>query len=216
MWEAPSRDRRPAESSVAGHDALSGAPDDSRPRNPWPRLLAFGAVLLTLIVLTGTCLVSYARPPERELRHAITEFSPGVPKFVPITTFGADSNGRTYGAWITLTPEGRAVAVLSRGPESQCHVQWNGGTAAATQPTGAFIDPCAPARYTSNGAAIEGTAPRDLHAFPARIEGRVVVVNLMSITLGACRADSATDCSKQGAPVVRTVPSQGLPPEQAR
>ncbi|MEI7925007.1 MAG: hypothetical protein WCI61_02280, partial [Chloroflexota bacterium] len=48
MWEAPGRDRgssEPPGDAPTGGDALGGAPDSSRPANPWPRLLAFAAVV---------------------------------------------------------------------------------------------------------------------------------------------------------------------------
>ena len=215
MWDAPSRDRGTPD--PAGGDALGGAPDSSRPANPWPRLLAFGAGVLLIVVLTGTCLVSYARPPERELRANITEFAAGVPKFMPVTTFGADASGRTYGAWVTVTGEGRVIALLSRDAATLCHVRWDAGASNGGQQTGAFIDPCGPARYAADGAALANSSTHDLHAFPARLEGRTnVIVPLTTITLGACRADGATGCSAAGRAEVRTVPSAELPPDFGR
>jgi len=219
MWEAPSRDRGNPDSSggPAGSDALAGAPDSSRPLNPWPRLLAFGAVLLIIVVLTGTCLVSYARPPERELRATIDEFALGVPKFFPVTTFGADASGRTYGAWVTVNADSSVTAVLSRDASTLCHVRWDGGAPGAQVQTGVFVDPCGPARYGPDGAALNNTAPRNLHTFPARLEARTtVIVPIATLTLGACRADGATGCSTPGSAQTRTVPSTGLPPEGGR
>ena len=219
MWEAPSRDRGTPD--PAGGDALGGAPDSSRPANPWPRLLAFAAVVITMIVLAGTCLVSYARPPERELRLNVTEFSPGLPKFVPVTTFGADGSGLTYGAWITLIggppgdPAPRPAALLSKAPEARCHVRWEPTTQAGGR-TGVFVDPCSTARYSELGGAIEGMPLRDLDAFPARVDGRTVIVNLMTVTLGACRAGGEAGCSRPGQPEVRTMPSAALPPHFGR
>ncbi|MGE3857564.1 MAG: hypothetical protein AB7G21_11480, partial [Dehalococcoidia bacterium] len=70
MWDAPGRDRGASEPGGASPrppsgDTLGGPPDSSRPANPWPRLLAFGAVVLVSLVLAGTCLASYASPPPR-------------------------------------------------------------------------------------------------------------------------------------------------------
>ena len=219
MWDAPGRDRGSSESpgSPGGGDALGGAPDSSRPANPWPRLLAFGAVVLLMVVLTGTCLVSYARPPERELRAGFAEFNIAVPKFIPVTTFGADASGRTFGAWVTVNADGRVFAVLSRSPETGCHLRWDGGAPGAALQNGHFVDPCGPARYAADGAALNNTAPRDLHTFPGRLEGRTtVIVPIATLTLGACRADGATGCSKPQEPLARTVPNTGLPPEESR
>lgn len=220
MWEAPGRDRgssEPASAAPSGGDALGGAPDSSRPANPWPRLLAFAAVVAIVVVLTGTCLVSYARPPERELRASFAEFSIAVPKFLPVTTFGADAGGRTFGAWVTVNADGRVFAVLSRSPETGCHVRWDGGAPGAALPDGQFIDPCGPARYGASGAALNNTAPRDLHTFPGRVEGRRdVIVPIATLTLGACRADGARGCSKTTGAETRTLPQTGLPPEVGR
>lgn len=217
MWDAPSRRRDPSEpTDDRAGDTLGGAPDDSRPANPWPRLLAFGGVVLVALVLTGTCLVSYARPPERELRAPITEFSIGVPKFMPVTTFGADASGRTYGAWVTVFSRTEIVALLSRDADTLCHVRWDANAPAGEGRTGALVDPCGPARFAPDGKIVATSAPRDLHAFPAALEGQNVVVHLSTITLGACRADNATGCSKPGQPSTRTVPGAALPPEFGR
>lgn len=213
MWDAPGRDH--SNDEPAG-DALSGAPDSSRPANPWPRLLAFGAVVAIILLLTGTCIVSYARPPERELRANITEFSVGVPKFIQVTTFGADASGRTYGAWVTVFARDRVVALLSRDVDTLCHVRWD-AHAPTSDGLGAFVDPCGPARFASDGSVLNNSAPRDLHAFPVSIEGQTVAVHVSSIILGACRADGAAGCSKQGRPAeVRAVPNDALPPEFGR
>jgi len=222
MWDAPGRDRGSSEPGSASPrppsgDTLGGEPDSSRPLNPWPRLLAFGAVVLLAVLLTGTCLVSYARPPQRELREPFEEFSLAVPKFLPVTTFGADSTGRTFGAWVTVNPDGRVSAVLSRSPETGCHVRWDGGAPGAALQNGAFTDPCGPGRYDAEGRALNGTAPRDLHTFPGRIDGRTeVVIPVGTLTLGACRAEGATGCSAAGAAETRKLPQTGLPPEVGR
>lgn len=222
MWDAPGRDRGPSESAGASArppsgDALGGAPDSSRPANPWPRLLAFGAVVLLMVVLGATCVASYASPPARELREPFETFSLGVPKFLPVTTFGADRSGRTFGAWVTVSPDGSVSAVLSRSPETGCHVRWDGGAAGAALQNGQFTDPCGTARYDAEGHALNGTAPRDLHTFPGRLEGRrEVIVPVGTLTLGACRAAGTAGCSNADQAETRTVPNTGLPPEGGR
>jgi len=206
MWDAPGRRR---DNEPTG-DALGGTPDDTRPTNPWPRLLAFAGVVLIMVVLAATCVVSYADPPDRELRARVTEFTLGVPRFVPVTTFGADAGGHTYGAWVTVTARNEATAVLSRNPDTLCHVRWDAGAGAGTGQPGALVDPCGPARFAADGSAL-ASSPRDLHRFPVRFDGEVVTVNLTTITLGTCRTDAATGCSNPGQPEVRTVPQTGLP-----
>src|SRR5262245_41996467 len=104
MWEAPNR-----EAQTGGGDALSGPADMQRPANPWPRLLAFAAVLGVCAVLLGLCVVTFANPPRRELKLGLAELATGTPKFVPVTAFGADDRGNTYGAWVTLQSDGAAV-----------------------------------------------------------------------------------------------------------
>ncbi len=214
MWDTPSRARGAAD---GGGDALGGPPDASRPANPWPRLLAFGAVVLLVLALTGTCLVSYARPPERELRPALTEFSLGVPKFFPVTTFGADASGHTYGAWVTVFARDDAVALLSRDAGSLCQLRWNPAAPGVGGALGAFVDPCGEGRYAADGAVLDRSAPHDLHAFRTHLDGRTVVVSLTTLTLGACRAAEATGCSTPGEPVeTRAVPNATLPPAFGR
>lgn len=220
MWEAPSRDRgTPEPGASGGGDALGGPPDSSRPANPWPRLLAFGACLLIMTVLAGTCLVSYARPPVREIKEPITEFELGTPKFFPITTFGADRAGRTYGVAVNVHPDGTASAVLTKDAETHCTLRWDGtapGGAGAPR-NGAFVDPCGPARYTSDGAAHAGTTPSSLHSFPARVEDRrLVIVDLSMLTLGACGPTTTRACSTAGKPELRSMPSTGLPGDVGR
>ena len=213
MWEAPSRDRgtpEPGGPNGGGGDALGGAPDSSRPANPWPRLLAFAAVVLTMVVLAGTCLVSYARPPERELRLNVTEFNLGVPKFVPVTTFGADRDGFTYGAWITVSAGGRASALLSRDPASGCHVRWE-ATLPADGSVGAFVDRCSNTRYGGDGAALDHTAARGMDVFPAHANTREVTVSVASVTLGSCRTGAHVACSTAERPDVRSMPKNALP-----
>ena len=220
MWEAPVRDRGGQD---RGGDALGGPPDASRPANPWPRLVAFALAVLAALALMGVCVASYATPPRRELREALTAFTPGVPRFLPVTTFGADRDGFTYGAWVTLIdgppndPAPRPAALLSKVPEARCHVRWEPATQAGGR-TGVFVDPCSTGRYNALGGAVEGMPLRDLDAFPARIDerGQSVVVNLTQVTLGTCRAPAATVCSPPGRAEVRAVPKAALPPDFGR
>ncbi|MDA0302299.1 MAG: hypothetical protein O2822_07205, partial [Chloroflexi bacterium] len=74
-----------------------------------------------------------------------------------------------------------------------------------------------PARYSADGEALDGTAPRDLHTFPGRLDGREqVIVAVATLTLGRCRAEGAVGCSPSGQPVTRSLPQTGLPPEVGR
>ena len=40
-------------------DDIDEPPDPTRPRNPWPRLLMFGVVLLVSLVLVGVCVAAF-------------------------------------------------------------------------------------------------------------------------------------------------------------
>ena len=179
-------------------DALSGPPDSSRPRNPWPRLLAFFAVVALAIVLVGVCVVSFASPPPRDLRLQVTEIEPGLPRFLPVIPFGADQNGFTYGAWIAYDGQ-NAAAYLARHPETRCRLQWDGTARATEQATGAFVDPCGQALYGFDGRALEGTAAKDLDSFPVEVTNREIIVDITRLRLGECREDGARACSPSGA-----------------
>lgn len=192
-------------------DILAGPADPSRPRNPWPRLLAFGAFVLGSILLTGFCLVSFADAPNRDISVRLNEFQPGTPKFIAVTAFGNDVDGNTYGAFLAAPETGTALAFFSRDPDSTCNLRWE-ATATLEGVTGLFIDPCSSARYAFDGRAVHDGASRDLHRFAVRRDAVGYVVNFETMTLGTCRG--ATDgCSPAGSPQVRDVPSGTLPPE---
>lgn len=220
MWETPTRERGTPE---RGGDVLAGPPDGGRPANPWPRLLAFALVVAAGLLLAGVCVVTFARPPQRELRVELAALNPGTPRLLPVTPFGADRDGFTYGAWVTVLPDGRVAALLSRNPDSLCAVRWE-PTAQEGGQTGVFVDRCGPARYAADGGVLAAAA-RDLDAFPAHLEGATVVVDLTQVQLGVCRAADAADadadadamvCSRDGHPEVRSLPKGALPAEFGR
>ena len=71
----------------------------------------------------------------------------GVPRFFPVTTFGADRDGNTYGAWVTVLTD-RTVAVLSLGSASRCNLKWE-PTAQAAGPGYGLSDEVMVARVTN-------------------------------------------------------------------
>jgi hypothetical protein len=197
-----SRDRR--------GDALAGPPDSTRPRNPWPRLLAFFAALALAVLLVGVCVVSFATPPPRDLRLDVTSIEPGLPRFLPVIPFGADPNGFTYGAWITTDGAGVA-AYLARQPQTTCRLEWSAAVTTEADARGAFVDPCGDARYTIDGTVADGSAGRDLDAFPTRIDGGEIIVDITTLRLGNCVAEATGACSPPDEERFIDVPNDELP-----
>jgi len=195
-------------------------PDDTRPTNPWPRLLALGGFLLVIFLGFGACLVSFVSTgAAAELRVPLDQLQPGVPRFEPVTRWGADPNGFTYGAWIIETPEGTR-AFFSRNVGSGCNVEWL-PTAQQYGITGLFRDRCDGAIFAIDGRGLGRLAPRNLDHFEVRVEAGEVVVNVHSISIGRCRELAATSVicvSGSTAPAItRVVPLTGsIPAEFAR
>lgn len=190
-------------------DSLAGPADSTRPRNPWPRLLAFFAVVAISLVLVGVCVASFASPPPRDLRLPATSLDTGVPRFYPVIPFGADRAGMTYGAWVASDGE-QVRAYLARHPASGCRIDW--GAPAPTEETsrGAFVDPCGDDRYAIDGRALTEDAPRDLDQFPVRIESGEVIVDIERLRLGECRNTNEA-CSPPGEARFVEVPGDELP-----
>ncbi len=191
-------------------DMLGGPADESRPSNPWPRILAFVLVVAIAVGLTAVCVVSFASPPPREVRIPIENLQPGTPVFTAVTTFGNDRQQRTYGVWTSIDSNGRVAALLSRSAGSTCHLRWDGTVRVGTA-TGAFVDPCGAGRWAADGTVLEGTATKDMEEFRSRREDGQVIVNITRVLLGTCRTDAALGCSREGAPLERQVPNGALP-----
>ncbi|MDP2328767.1 MAG: hypothetical protein Q8M79_11865 [Dehalococcoidia bacterium] len=200
---------RPPASSRTG-DQLAEAPDGERPSNPWPRLLAFFGVVGLSVVLVGYCAVSFASPPPRELKVEVTAVDAATPRFLPVTNFGADRDGFTFGAFLVLDPTGPAYALLSQAPESNCNLTWD-ATARAGDDLGAFVDRCSSARYDMDGVALHESATRDLHRFAVSRTTLNYVVDMEAVRLGTCRTAEASGCSQPDEVVEVTVPKSALP-----
>ncbi|MCK9494087.1 MAG: hypothetical protein M0R75_01145 [Dehalococcoidia bacterium] len=211
----PSRNRpdEPPRRRSSG-DALSGPVDSSRPANPWPRLLAFGAFVLAVVLVGGVCFASFANTPDREIRVRHSEYERGLPRFIPVTSLGFDSENRTFGAFLAVPGDGSpmtsAVALLSRDPDSGCNVQWEALTTSA-EVRGVYVDPCSEARYAFDGTALHSGATSDLHRLDVRREETGYVVSFEQVTLGLCRNGATEGCSPEGAPVRRDIPKTALP-----
>ncbi len=202
--------RTPRERRPQSGDALSGPVDSSRPANPWPRLLAFGAFVVAMFVLAGTCVVSFANAPDREIRVRHSEYEEGLPRFLAITSMGYDAQNRTFGAFLAVPLDASpTVAVLSRDPDSGCNVLWE-----ATTPSGAtrgiYVDPCSDARYAFDGTALHVGATRDLHRLDVVREVTGYVVSFEEFTLGTCRNGATEGCSIEGEPIRRPLPKNEL------
>ena len=73
-----------------------------------------------------------------------------VPRFYPLPSFGADSEGRTFGVWLVLRDDGSADAFYARDPRSGCYLPWRSDLVFEGQ-TGWFRDPCHGGTYTLDG-----------------------------------------------------------------
>ncbi len=193
-------------------DVLAGPADSTRPQNPWPRLVAFALGVIGVVALAGLCVASFASPPDREMRVRDTEYEPGLPKFLAIPTFGADPDGRTYGAYLVVADAAlsNSSAFFSRSPETGCNLRWDAG-ARYQGGVGLFVDPCSDGRYLRNGSALHQDAGADLHEFGVRREANSYVVSFERLTLGECRGDNRDACSPEDDPQVRDTPSGTLP-----
>ena len=190
-------------------------PDDTRPSNPWPRLLALGAVLLLIFVGVGTCLVSFVSTgAAAELRLPLDQLQPGIPRFEPVTRWGADPQGFTYGAWIVETPEDGTRAFFSRNVGSQCNVEWL-PTEQRSGVTGIFRDRCDGAAFDITGTPVDGPALRHLDHFEVQLEAGEVIVLVRNVNIGLCISQSTTDviCETNG-PITRVVPLTGSIPAE--
>jgi hypothetical protein len=193
---------------------LADEPDNTRPSNPWPRLLALGAVLLLIFVGFGACLAIFVNAgAEPELRVQLDQLEPGVPHFEPVTRWGADSEGFTYGVWIVQSPEGGVRAFFSRNVGSTCTVEWLPNEQVAST-TGIFRDRCDGSAFAIDGTPLSGQTPRHLDHFEVLVEPSEVIVNVRSIYIGECRPSVANVICVIDAPVTRTVPLTGSIPAE--
>ena len=170
-------------------DSISGEPDYSRPANPWFRLLLAGFLLLLVLVGFGYCTSQFFSTPDPVVRIEATEVQEGLPRFVPIPVFGADTEGSTYGVWIVVTDD-QIAGYVSYG-ETGCHVRWD-------PVSGIFSDSCTEASYDIGGSRTTPSSGRDLHEVIVRYDPSVLgryVIDLEYIYLARCVANSVGACS---------------------
>ena len=185
-------------------DAIAGAADFTRPKNPWPRLFLAGLVALSIIILFGVCSVRFLSTPDPVVRVPAEEIQLDVPRLVPIVSFGADSSGSTYGIWILVTVD-RIFGMISYG-ESGCHIEWD-------RFTGKFQDPCNGNLYNSEGLAITESAQRHMHrvnvSYDSAILGRYIV-DLATIELSACLNKASVPCARKASDVFIEMPDRNI------
>lgn len=208
-------DHKPAGGYDRTVQHFDDTPDDTRPRNPWPRLLALGAVLLVMFVGAGACLVAFVNTgAEPELRLLTEQLEPGVPRFEPVTHWGADEDQFTFGAWIVQIPGEGTRAYLSREVNTGCHLQWR-PTTQVNGTTGIFRDGCGGSAYAIDGAPLDGATTRHLDEFAVEVGAGEVVVDVRVVRIGACRdgvASGEVICVTSGA-TTRTMPRSRAIPE---
>ena len=125
-------------------DDIDEPPDPTRPRNPWPRLLFFGLVVLASIVIVGACVAVFSSSvPDREVHVPLEEIDLAQPRFEAVIPFGSDAVGSTFGVYIGFGEDGELVALLSREPSTGCQLAFD-VTARAGDMTGVLVDPCGP------------------------------------------------------------------------
>jgi hypothetical protein len=156
-------------------------------------LLAFVFVSLFALV---TCVRAYVDSvPPRTVRVLRTDITAELPRFVPITDFGADGQ-HTHGLWVTLHADGTALAVSSRGPERGCFVAYQ-------LDQSLYRDSCTGAIYGRDGLPLSGDTTRALDRFDAAVDPAGITVDLERTMLGLCRGDANMGCSPPGDPVYR-------------
>jgi len=182
--------------------------------------MALGAFILVVVGAAGACVVAFVNTgAEPELRVALAEIEPGVPRFEPITSWGADDDQFTYGIWVTQIARVGTRAYFSRDVNSGCHIQWR-ATEQVGAVTGVFRDPCSGSLYDLGGGAIGGPATRDLDTFDVEARPGVVVIDFSVLHIGDCRADADPDepiCNPPDGTTTRSVPrNTALPNDFAR
>ncbi len=183
------------------------------PRPQRSRLRVLGSLLLTVLVASAAvagCVALYASSaPPRTLELRREELAAGVPKFIPLPSLGA-AGTRTHGVWVTLQPDGSAVALSSRDPSGRCFIEWR-AEASAPGGRGAFRDGCTGARFGPAGepggepAGEQAAGPqpeRGMDRYEVTRAAARLSIALDRVTLGNC-GRGTQDCSRPGAPVTR-------------
>ena len=123
-------------------DNFIDTPDEIRPKNPWPRLLMLIGLILLCIFSIGICTVNFLKSgPEPAIQLEASQLEINIPRFEPVTRWGADPNQFTYGVWIVQTQNQTTQAFFSRNILTGCNVQWL-PTKKIGDIVGVFRDPC--------------------------------------------------------------------------
>lgn len=177
--------------------------------------MALGAVLLATFLAAGACLVAFVNTgAEPEIRIALNEIEPGVPRFEPITSWGADADRSTFGVWVAQIPGVGTRAFMSREVNSGCQLHWQ-PTERVDGVTGVFRDRCNGHAYTIEGVAIEGASARNLDEFAVTTGGGEIVVDFSVMRIGTCTGERSSDpiCSPDPGATTRSVPRNVVLPE---
>ncbi len=163
-----------------------GPPDRAKPRST---VRVLGS--LALIVLIGgfifvQCLRAWASSaPPRTLDIPRSELTANIPKFYALPTMGAFGT-QTHGVWITLQPDGTALAFSSRNPGQQCYVGFRPDLAVKAG-EGLYREACAGSTFARDGRALSGPTPRGLDRYPTRGTQNRIIVDLERIQPGPAR-----------------------------
>ena len=167
-------------------DNFIDTPDEARPNNPWPRLLMLSIFILLCIFSISICTINFLNSgPEPAVQLDSNQLEVNIPRFEPVTRWGADPNNFTYGVWIVQTQEQTVKAFFSRNAFTGCNVQWL-PTKKIGDIVGTFRDPCDESMYTINGIPLNIESHRTLDYFePDIIEG-LININIRAVNIGAC------------------------------
>ncbi|MCH2523799.1 MAG: hypothetical protein MK020_02835 [Dehalococcoidia bacterium] len=167
-------------------DNFIDTPDEIRPKNPWPRLLMLIGLILLCIFSIGICTVNFLKSgPEPAIQLEASQLEINIPRFEPVTRWGADPNQFTYGVWIVQTQNQTTQAFFSRNILTGCNVQWL-PTKKIGDIVGVFRDPCDESIFTINGDPLNISSYRTLDYFEPDITGGLININVSSINIGAC------------------------------
>jgi len=179
---------------------MGEAVEERRPRSTAKVLGSLVLAVMAGIVLLALCTsLLVSSTPKHTLEVPLSEVTTGLPRFYPQPSFGADTDGRTFGVWVLVPDSGATRAFAAQDPSSGCFVNWRGDRTVGGV-TEVFVDGCSGSSYDQEGAVVAGPAARGLDGFEVERTGAAIVIDLERLRLGLCRegAVATGDCSAPG------------------
>jgi len=167
-------------------DHFTDTPDETRPNNPWPRLLMLIGLILLCIFGIGICTVNFLKSgPEPAVQVDSNQLEVSIPRFEPVTRWGSDPNYFTYGVWVVRTEKQTIHAFFSRNVSTGCNIQWL-PTKKIGDTVGVFSDPCDESMFTITGIPLSISSYRSLDYFEPTFTNGLININVSSVNIGAC------------------------------